>query len=140
MGYESKVYIVQEWESCVPDRKAYGDLIAVFDLSKMGYEIHNKKSFRDLFYLDRTCDIYSVDGRVNVPEECWKCKIKEKESEIITEDCYGDPIEKADNAELIAWLEESLKKDYYWRAEALLECLKTLYARGIDFSVYHFGY
>ena len=123
MGYESKIYVVREVGPSFGDGLAWGDKIAIFDLAKMGYEIYNGKSFRQLFNQDRTCDIYADDG-----------------NSIIKEDCYGDELQKADPKELIAWLKQMTKDDPYWRANLLYKFLLELDKTGEAYSLYHYGY
>ena len=124
MGYESKIYVVQEYEPIFgTERLGYGDIIAVFDLCKMGYELYNGKSFRDLFNQKRTCEFYADDGNT-----------------IIEEDCYGDEIEKADNAEVIAWLKEMTKGTDWYRAKLFYKFLLEIEKSGAAYSLYHYGY
>lgn len=122
MGYESRVYIVQEHDPWIKGELAYGHKLAMFDLCKMGYEPINGKRFWELFNQERTCYFYSDDDTQ------------------IVDDYYGDPIQKADNKELIRWLRKALKAEPYWRAKALLSCLESLEKSGEAYSVYHFGY
>ena len=144
MGYESKLYIVKEYEPYIEGELGCGDLVAVFDLSKMGYEKYNGKSFSGLFNQERTCKIYAVDSEIGVPDKCYRCKTYEKRDTLITRDCYGANVKKADMNELIAWLQEMLKDEFYWRAKVLLETLleikKCEPENGASVSVYHYGY
>ena len=124
MGYESKVYVVQEYAPFAAGRLGYGDKIAMVDLCKMGYDTYNGKRFPDLFSEERTCDIYMDDGET-----------------IIEEDCYGQPIQKApDNLAVIRWLEASRKGGTWYRAEVLLSILKRLEKDNVEYSLYHYGY
>lgn len=123
MGYESKIYVVQEWEPLADGKLGYGDVIAVFDLCKMGYDIYNGKSFRQLFNQARTCDFYADDGNT-----------------IIKEDCYGDEIEKADNAEVIAWMKEMTRGTDWYRAKLFYKFLLEIEKSGAAYSLYHYGY
>lgn len=75
MGYESKIYVVQEYESY-------------------------------------------VDGRLG----------------------YGDVIEKADNAEVIAWMKEMTKGTDWYRAKLFYKFLLEIEKSGAAYSLYHFGY
>lgn len=122
MGYESRVYIVQEWDG-TPTDLAYGSEIATFDLGKIAYEPINGKTFRQLFDQPRTCDFYADDFNT-----------------VIKEDRYGDPIEKAENKEVIKWLREFCKKDNWYRPKILLSCLEALEKSGVGYSIYHYGY
>ena len=123
MGYESKVYIVQEYEPLIISELAYGSKLAMFDLCKMGYESYNRKTFSELFNQERTCQFYADDFETSIEY-----------------DMYGDPVQKADNKELIKWLRKFCKENPYWRAKALLSCLESLEKSGEAYSVYHFGY
>lgn len=123
MGYESKIYVVQEYDPLFEGRLGYGDIIATFDLCKMGYEIYNGKSFQQLFNQDRTCDFYADDGNT-----------------IIKEDCYGDEIQKADPKEVIAWLKQMTEENSWYRAKLFYKFLLELEKTGADYSLYHYGY
>lgn len=123
MGYESKIYVVEEYEPYMDGKLGYGDVIAVFDLCKMGWEFHNGKTFRDLFNQPRTCDFYADDGNT-----------------IIKEDCYGDEIEKADNAEVVAWLKAMTRGETWWRAKVFYKFLLEMEKTGMQYSLYHYGY
>ena len=123
MGYESKIYVVEEYEPVFDGRLGYGDIIATFDLCKMGYDIYNGKSFRQLFNQDRTCDFYADDGNT-----------------IIKEDCYGDEIQKADPEEVIAWLKQMTKDNSWYRAKVFYKFLLELEKTGVGYSLYHYGY
>ena len=125
MGYESKIYVIQEHGIPHNDEGLpYGEVLAMFDLCKMGYELYNGCSFRDLFSEERTCFFYGDDGNT-----------------IIKEDCYGSPIEKArNNLEVIEWLKAMLKDEHYGRAKAFKKYLDALEKEGMEYSLYHFGY
>lgn len=125
MGYESKVYIVQESTSGYVDHDGlvWGDVVAMFDLCRMGWESYYGKTFSQLFDQERTCYFYSDDGNTQ-----------------IVDDKYGDPIQKADKKEVIKWLRKFCKENEWYRAKLLLSCLETLEKSGEAYSVYHFGY
>ena len=123
MGYESKIYVVQEYEPFKEGIKPYGEVIAMFDLCKMGWDIYYRKSFRDLFNQERTCDFYSDDGNT-----------------VIEEDCYGDEIQKADPKEVIKWLRAFIKDSDYWRANLFYKFLLEMEKSGNGYSLYHYGY
>ena len=123
MGYESKIYAVVEHSWDDSGRMAYGDLVAVFDLCKMGYDIYNGKYFRELFDQDLTCDIYADDGNT-----------------IIKEDCYGDKLQKADFCEVLRWICKFCKENDYWRANAFKDFLLSCESQNHYLSLYHYGY
>lgn len=130
MGYESKVYVVKEYDSeycTVHNRLPYGDIIAIFNLCKMSYDLICGKSFKDLFTEERTCDFYADDGDT-----------------VIEEDCYGSAIKKAkDNSDVLDWLKkhcERHKNDPWYREKAFRDFLKSLEKQQVTYSLYHFGY
>ena len=126
MGYESRVYVVQEYKSIKPDGLGYGDVIAMFDLCKMGWSEFNGKTFPQLFNQERTCEFYDDDGNT-----------------IITTDNYGDEIRKANPKEVISWLKK-YNADNEWggwyRAEVFYKFLMAMEKTKQAYSLYHFGY
>ena len=127
MGYESKIYIVQESPYHATNELPYGDVIAMFDLRKVGYNICYGKTFPSLFDEERTCIFYADDGNTE-----------------LTEDCYGDEITKADNHEVIRWLKADIKgrgvENAWHRENILLDTLLSLEKNNVEYSLYHFGY
>ena len=121
MGYESRVYIVEEWKT--KGKMGRGEVIAVLDLYKMGWDTYNGKTFRELFNQKRTCDFYDINS-----------------DKFVKSDGYGAEIKKADPSELIAWLVEFSKHDDYWRARMILAVLKQLEDAKQEYSVYHYGH
>lgn len=122
MGYESKVYIVQESKHQRADRLPWGDVIAMFDLCKMNYWDYYGRSFPLLFDQERTCEFYADDGNT-----------------IITKDNYGDSITKANNATVIKWMKRFVKENDWYRANALLATLLALEKNNVEYSLYHYG-
>lgn len=134
MGYESRVYIVVEWP--LDQSLAWGDVLATFDLSKMGCFTYKGKMFRELFNKTRTCYFYDFEYDADASRG-------EKDyyvNTIMTEDRYGDEIKKADIHEVIDWMDHFLKEDDYWRAKVFRDTLVSLVKANAVCSVYHFGY
>lgn len=118
MGYESKIYIVKKSEYF-----AYNEVIATFDLCKMGYERYGGKTFRDLFTLPLDGDMYGDDGET-----------------LITEDCYGDPVEGAELSDVLKWLRKFNRDDDYWRAKVFQKLLEQFAKHDDTLYCYHYGY
>ena len=125
MGYESKVYIVQEYPKYYEDEKLpYGSVIAMFDLCKMGYSEYHGRAFRELFNHERTCEFYADDFDT-----------------VITEDYYGDEVTKAeDNKAVVKWMKAYIKDNDWYRAKVVLDTLLSLEKNNVEYSLYHFGY
>lgn len=122
MGYESKIYVVNKHKPVYGTRD-WDEVIAKFDLCKMGYSTVDGVYFRDLFTEPVGC-LYADDGNTE-----------------LTEDCYGDPIEGAPIRKVIYWLYKWLKENDYNRAKVFYKLLKSM-AKEIDGNLwcYHYGY
>ena len=128
MGYESRVYIVNEWDDIdvrYADEeigKPLGEIIARFDLCRV------EDGFLDVFKDKAKCCLYESNG----------------ESEIeIVKDCYGEPLTSAGILDVY----NNIKYGEYWRTTALKDFLHSIIVnRDIlsrDFEslkVYHYGY
>lgn len=121
MGYESKIYIVEDTKNHGMEIKApyYGRIICEFDLCKMPYE----SGWRNLF--KTPIPFYGFfDG--------------EEETQ---EDRYGEHIKYGEWDEVIAWCENFMLTNDYWRVRTFLALLK-----GFDKSMWgslricHYGY
>lgn len=123
MGYESKIYVVQEYEPTIKGKLPYGEVLATFDLCKMNYEVYNGCTFRGLFVEPRSCDFYADDMNT-----------------VIKEDCYGDKVEKADMEAVLNWLNKFCANEDWWRARVFRDYLLLLKHEGISPSIYHYGY
>ena len=128
MGYESRVYIVNEWNDIdiryVDEEtgKPLGEIIAKFDLGCV------EDGFFDVFEDEAKCCLYESNN--------------ENESKIV-KDCYGEPLTSAS----ILAVYNNIKYGEYWRTTVLKDFLNSLiYNQGIisrDFEslkVYHYGY
>lgn len=127
MGYESRVYIVNEWDdkfSFVDKEigKPLGEIIAKFDLCCV------ENGFIDVFKDEAKCYLYESNG--------------ESELKIIT-DHYGKPLTSA----TIMDVYNNIEYGKYWRTTTLKDFLHSLIVnRDIlsrDFEslkVYHYGY
>ena len=127
MGYESRVYIVNEWDdkfSFVDKEigKPLGEIIAKFDLCCV------ENGFIDVFKDEAKCYLYESNG----------------ESELkIVKDHYGDTLTSA----TIMDVYNNIEYGKYWRTTTLKDFLHSLIVnRDImsrDFEslkVYHYGY
>lgn len=122
MGYESKVFVVMRKEH---DAWCYGDEIATFDLSKMGYEQVDGRSFPTIFDVPIDFDLYINDERTK-------------------EDCYGAHCGMTSVERVIEWLEKSEVAKEYRRAKLFLAFLYALRERKHEFVdeivLVHYGY
>ena len=124
MGYESRVYIVHEWNTCVyvEGEKPLAETIATFDLCCV------ENGFLDVFKSEAKYYLYeSHDG----------------EDIIIKEDKYGKPLTSANIMDVY----NAIEYGKYWRTTMLKEALHAIIAnrdilsRGFDdLKVYHYGY
>ena len=129
MGYESRVYIVNEWNDVdiryVDEEtgKPLGEIIAKFDLGCV------EDGFFDVFKDEAKCCLYESNN--------------ENESKIV-KDCYGKPLTSAS----ILAVYNNIKYGEYWRTTVLKDFLNSLiYNQGSisrdfteSFKVYHYGY
>ena len=128
MSYESRVYIVNEWNDIdiryVDEEtgKPLGEIIAKFDLGCV------EDGFFDVFEDEAKCCLYESNN--------------ENESKIV-KDCYGEPLTSAS----ILAVYNNIKYGEYWRTTVLKDFLNSLiYNQEIisrDFEslkVYHYGY
>ena len=127
MGYESRVYIVNEWSNYnyyvdEETEKPLGEIIAKFDLCCV------EDGFLDVFKDEAICCLYESNG--------------ESELEIV-KDCYGEPLTSAGIIDVY----NNIKYGEYWRTTALKDFLHSIIVnRDIlsrDFEslkVYHYGY
>ena len=138
MGYESKLYIVDrnEYENFKGTAKnVYGDVIATYDLSKMG-----DGDFYALFTKDIDFDLtdnYLYDSKVSAEKgEDYYTMVEDNR------DCYGDLCKYAEIDDVIAYLENYMTtKDYYRRVAPLLALLKGLNKEDwTNLVVVHYGY
>ena len=127
MGYESRVYIVNEWDdaySFVDEEigKPLGEIIAKFDLGCV------ENGFIDVFKDEAKCYIYESNGENEL---------------IIAKDHYDKPLTSASIMDVY----NNIEYGKYWRTTALKDYLHSLIVnRDIlsrDFEslkVYHYGY
>ena len=127
MGYESRVYIVNEWDdaySFVDEEigKPLGEIIAKFDLGCV------ENGFIDVFKDEAKCYIYESNGESEL---------------IIAKDHYNKPLTSASIMDVY----NNIEYGKYWRTTALKDYLHSLIVnRDIlsrDFEslkVYHYGY
>lgn len=127
MGYESRVYIVNEWDGNLSfgNEKPMAEIIAVFDLSCVEDEV--------------------LDVLTNKAEEA-RCLVWESydgEDIMITKDKYDKPLTSASIMDVY----NAIEYGKYWRTTALKDFLHSIIVnRDImnrDFEslkVYHYGY
>lgn len=138
MGYESKIFIVdvKSHNQFAIDKitnkpildennspviyKGYGQIIAMIDMCKMGYD----NGWKELFTNEIDYYIYAEDGDHDT-----------------NTDCYGEHIKSGDINTIIAWLENRIKIDDYRRLKPLLHLLKSFNLdEWKDLQVLHYGY
>lgn len=122
MGYESKIYIGEKSSIKDNDGMTYVQVIAMFDMCKMGNLIN-------VFDRKTDCYFYADDGNTKV-----------------LEDKYGDALTEADIEDFIYVLEEAVDSgENYRRIFPLLSTLQTIYKQRKDggwndIVLLHYGY
>ena len=122
MGYESKIYIGEKSSIKDNDGMTYVQVIAMFDMCKMGNLIN-------VFDRKTDCYFYADDGNTRV-----------------LEDKYGDALTEAEIEDFIYVLEEAVDSgENYRRIFPLLSTLQTIYeqqkdGRWEDIVLLHYGY
>lgn len=122
MGYESKIYIAEKSNLKDNDGMTYAQVIAMFDMCKMGNLIN-------VFDRKTDCYFYVDDGNTKV-----------------LEDKYGDALTEAEIEDFIYVLEEAVENgENYRRIFPLLSTLKTIDeqqkdGRWKDIVLLHYGY
>ena len=118
MGYESRIYVVNKTSLAENDGKKYAQLIARFDMSKMG-------GFDDLFKKETDCYVFADDGNTKIET-----------------DAYGDRLKEASVEDVIEYLDTFEKtQDYYRRIHPLLGCLQSFNPSDWEgLVVLHYGY
>ena len=118
MGYESKLYVVEESNFKIPsdNGKVWAQVIGMVDLCKC-YPI------ADVFTREANGYIYDTDGNTRIEE-----------------DMYGSPLGVADLDDVIEKLKEIVKEEDYRRAKVALGFLKEVRKSMPDCVVYHYGY
>lgn len=122
MGYESKIYIGEKSSIKDNDGMTYVQVIAMFNMCKMG-------SLINVFEKKTDCYFYADDGNTKV-----------------LEDCYGDPLTEAEIKDFIYVLREAIDNgETYRRIFPLLAFLETIYEQQRDgkwknIALLHYGY
>lgn len=118
MGYESRLYIVDEYDFKIPsdNGKVYAQVIGMIDLCKC-YPI------AEIFTNEANGYIYADDGNTKIEE-----------------DMYGSPLSVASLDEVIEKLKEIVKDTDYRRAKIALGFLKAVQKSMPNCVVYHYGY
>lgn len=122
MGYESKIYIGEKSRIKDNDEMTYVQVIAMFNMCKMGNLIN-------VFDRKTDCYFYADDGNTKV-----------------LEDKYGDALTEAKIEDFIYVLEEAIDSgENYRRIFPLLSTLQTIYEQQKDgkwenIVLLHYGY
>ena len=122
MGYESRIYIAEKSSLKDNNGMTYVQVIAMFDMCKMGNLIN-------VFDRKTDCYFYADDGNTKV-----------------LEDKYGDALTEAEIEDFIYVLEEAVDSgENYRRIFPLLSTLQTIYEQQNDgrwknIVLLHYGY
>ena len=118
MGYESKLYIVQESNFLIPsdNGKVWAEVIGMIDMCKC-YKL------TEVFTTKANGYIYADDGNTQIEE-----------------DRYGEPLAVAEIDDVIKCLKAVVKEDGYWRAKVAIDFLKSIKKENPNCKVYHFCY
>ena len=118
MGYESKLYVVEESNFVYPsdNGKVWAEVIAMIDMCKC-YPL------ADAFNSEAHGYIYADDGNTRIEE-----------------DMYGSPLGVAEIDDVIECLKGIVKTDGYWRAKVAIDLLKSIKKTNPNCKVYHYGY
>lgn len=120
MAYESRIYIINVKEIEFPGGSIFHHVENIAGINMRCMEI----GFRDIFTEIIKGDLFSLDGK-----------------ELISEDCYGNEVEAAEISTVIEWLENQITKDNYRRLNPLLNLLKGFNTEEWEhLLVVHFGY
>lgn len=117
MGYESRLYIVEESKFKIPsdNGKVWAEVIGMVDLCVC-------YSITDVFTNIANGYIYDTDGNTRIEE-----------------DLYGKPLRVANLEDVIEKLKEIVKESDYRRAKVALGFLKSVQKSMPDCVVYHYG-
>ena len=117
MGYESRLYVVQESNIKFPsdNGKVWAEVIGMIDLCKC-YPIV------EVFDEIANGYIYADDDNTRIEE-----------------DKYGDPLKVASLKAVITRLKIIARDSDYWRAKVALEFLKSVQETNPNCVVYHYG-
>lgn len=121
MGYESKFYIVVK-TSLSPDKDGltYSQVIALFDMCKMGYASETLEVVKKS--PDTDCFFFADDGETRI--------IKDK---------YGDKLKEINKKKLLAALKND--DDGYRRIKPFVAFLKSLTKKNwSNLKILHFGH
>ena len=134
MGYESKIIIVERTEHELPNGGTwvYGDELARFDLSKMGYDKFDGVWFPGLFTIPIDFDLYVRESPEDVPDSFYRV------------DCYDEHCKyTTDIDRVIAWLEKFDEVEHYRRASLFRDFLRVLKEHKDEYNeicIVHYGY
>jgi hypothetical protein len=118
MGYESRLYIVEENNFLIPsdNGKVWAEVIGTINLC-------NCYAIKEIFIEKANGYIYADDGNTRIDE-----------------DKYGKPLSVASLEDVIKKLKEIIKDSNYRRAKVALGFLESVQKSMPDCVVYHYGY
>lgn len=118
MGYESRLYVVEESKFLFPsdDGKVWAEVIAKIEMGVCW-------PLSDVFKSEAKGYIYADDGNTRIDE-----------------DKYGKPLTVAEIDDVIKCLKKIVKEDGYWRAKIAIDFLKSIKKENPNCKVYHYGY
>lgn len=118
MGYESRLYIVEECNFKLPsdNGKVWAEVIGMINLC-------NCYAITEVFTEKANGYIYANDGNTRIDE-----------------DKYGKPLSVAEIDDVIECLKKIVKKYGYWRAKIAIDFLKSIKKENPNCKVYHYGY
>lgn len=113
MSYESRIYIYDRNDFSISRKNGWisGNLLAVLNMSSMGYGKYLGKSFREIFITPVDFDHCDIYGNEKLDE--------------IKKDAYGDVICYTDIDTVIEWLNNYQGKESYRRVYPLLAILNS---------------
>lgn len=117
MGYESRLYVVEENNFLIPsdNGKVWAQVVAVINMC-VCYPLRN------VFKTEANGYIYADDGNTRIDE-----------------DKYGKPLTVAEIDDVIECLKKIVKEDGYWRAKITIDFLKSIKKENPNCKVYHYG-
>ena len=120
MAYESRVYVVNVHRHQINENVIYAEIIAVVNMSKMGYD----NGWKNLFTTNIDYKLFKDDG----------------DTEFNTDE-YGEHMKSCSIDHVIKWLEERMQHDSYRRLPVLYGLLKSFTEDSWpNIEIVHFGY
>lgn len=143
MGYESRVYVVEEYKFDYGNSIAYDWDKPIETESGITYEPYRKSDGTPMVYTE-TVAMFNLCKCKNLfeafKEEADGVIYEPDTGKPILEDKYGRRLTSADIADVVKWIEEKEDVDW-WRISTLLGALKSFMENGgSGLKVYHYGY